>query len=1129
MPRPPGMRFGLRTSEPEVKENVEVCEDSGRILSSIGKLLQAQQRVELALSKLVSGQVAIATAVQGEAQKLPTVRSRRRFSTSAESLKSGSASIDAFLGTPLEHEARWTPGDTTTGLLELANVGLSGKLAIAEATVGNENILKPWQAKAWLEEHDSALFLDVQDSGAPTLPEVYSISMGQLLLAASNDLPEYRDPMIADRDRSAPLLVTCATGNLALLAAKVLVDYGFTDVKTVEGGNNAWRTYFAAHPCRLPASWPASLSRRHSFVGASLPDVGPGGGESVALGDASYSDDAEDVLRSTMMTDSSRSFEHRESKLVLSPSSSLRIFLDFISVLILLYDIVTIPWILAWEVALLGWLRIMALGMAVFWTLDIFVNFRTGFYVHGEVRLKTREIAQRYAKTWLAPDVAMVLLDWTSLLLTLVEEDGEEQEGGSNIGVRMMGVLRFTKWSRVLRLLSLARLARFSDLFERIMDRSYFSPRVLIGFQVVRLIFFVAYVNHVGACVWWAVGRFGHSNTGSRWVDLQVVGLDVSYREAGAFFQYVACLHWAMTQILAGSMQIIATNEFEHLFTVFCLIFGVLFLSSLVSTLAAKVMQLRMLHQEKYRKLEQLRSFLQRKSIGAELAVNVIKQVEGSLQEKKPAALMQLQAWDIMSERNRSWLHLELCRPHVLRHPLLALFSNVDEKLVKSICEKAVTMSVHSQHATIFTAGTESSQAYLVISGSLKYTQDPETSMVKCDLERSVSKGDWICEAGLWSQWTHVGTLEVVNVCEVLEINGPNLAEALQRNSYVSQISGEYSKLFHARLQNAKPPYADWPTDLDVPYTTYAELVSTMSERVRSYVGLVALQNTHKPFTPFHYGLRHEVKEGKTTVLTNSNGDLETVFSAVQLQLENNEGRVLVQLGIWNELNSALVPTCSLPNTRQRKGELPCTALKRLLRTQLQPFGAMELQYCTSSVECKVERGVNVRTTTIKHVANLTHTDLSYLPSANSRREPDSPPPPVWHVSSIFSDAIGVSNNTECGQLSTSTSMGSSWEEVLVVAGEAEGRGWKDETEVKLLAWMDPLTFEHLSSPQNRAHLSRMLAMIHVDDVSLKKALEIYADGRWSEEGSMSAGCDQARRLTLLEQELRMRIKQDVV
>eukprot|EP00966_Prymnesium_polylepis_P094095 2178108-Prymnesium_polylepis.1 len=69
------------------------------------------------------------------------------------------------------------------------------------------------------------LLLDVQDPGSATVKGSHSASLGTLPFKASTDLADFKDPVIADRDKSKLIIVNCALGGQALLGAKMLVDY----------------------------------------------------------------------------------------------------------------------------------------------------------------------------------------------------------------------------------------------------------------------------------------------------------------------------------------------------------------------------------------------------------------------------------------------------------------------------------------------------------------------------------------------------------------------------------------------------------------------------------------------------------------------------------------------------------------------------------------------------------------------------------------------------------------------------------------------------------------------------------------------------------------------------------------
>lgn len=101
--------------------------------------------------------------------------------------------------------------------------------------------LEPAAAKAFVEANPETLILDVQDPGSDMIPGSYNVSLGTLFFKASTDLADFTDPKITSRAADAPIIVNCGLGGQAKLGAKILMDYGFTNVKTIEGGCVAWK------------------------------------------------------------------------------------------------------------------------------------------------------------------------------------------------------------------------------------------------------------------------------------------------------------------------------------------------------------------------------------------------------------------------------------------------------------------------------------------------------------------------------------------------------------------------------------------------------------------------------------------------------------------------------------------------------------------------------------------------------------------------------------------------------------------------------------------------------------------------------------------------------------------------
>ena len=109
-----------------------------------------------------------------------------------------------------------------------------------------QNILDPLAAKALLDSTEDALLLDVQDPGSDMLKGSHSASLGTLPFKASTDLDAFKDPVIADRAKDKLIIVNCGLGGQAKLGAKLLIDYGFTNVKTIEGGCVAYKKAMGA-------------------------------------------------------------------------------------------------------------------------------------------------------------------------------------------------------------------------------------------------------------------------------------------------------------------------------------------------------------------------------------------------------------------------------------------------------------------------------------------------------------------------------------------------------------------------------------------------------------------------------------------------------------------------------------------------------------------------------------------------------------------------------------------------------------------------------------------------------------------------------------------------------------------
>merc|ERR1711879_471097 len=82
-----------------------------------------------------------------------------------------------------------------------------------------------------------------------------------------------------------------------------------------------------------------------------------------------------------------------------------------------------------------------------------------------------------------------------------------------------------------------------------------------------------------------------------------------------------------------------------------------------------------------------------------------------------------------------------------------------------------------------------------------------------------------------------MGTAEVVLPGDFLEISPEPMSAAFSGSSVIINLARDYSFNFHRRTITALPPCADWPTDLNVPGTSYEDLICILPEDSQVVIG----------------------------------------------------------------------------------------------------------------------------------------------------------------------------------------------------------------------------------------------------------------------------------------------------
>jgi len=545
------------------------------------------------------------------------------------------------------------------------------------------------------------------------------------------------------------------------------------------------------------------------------------------------------------------------------------------------------------------------------------------------VIVNPRKVAERYLKGWFIMDIFIIACDLTSLSATFLCEDCVSS-GGRN--------LRLVRLTRIMRSITLLRTSRLVPKLEGLLETHRFGDKMAFGLWLLRMAFLVCWGNHLITCVWWTIGRRGYSDTGNRWVE-DVLDNE-RYLDVSKTFQYIIAFHWALSQICLGAAQVHARNVVEQVFTVICLLAGLLLGTSLISLLSAEMVNEQMARRKRTDKLKLMRRFLRQYGINPKQAASVQVLVEERMDKKQPLSEHDFPGLDLLPTSVRMELRYCICKPCLFMHPLLRTWIGLSEAAVQRLCMDAAHLSHRRPNDEVLVAGEHAKEAYILKSGRGVYEQKPSSAPVLHEQVLKVKGGQVIAEAAMWTEWVYVGTLILTEYSEVFVLSVKDFVKAIGHHALLQDTAIEYGRLFHSRLISARPPRCDYPSDVHIPLTDFEELVFHMSPQVSMAICMHAVLAFRQKWTThlLHsvQKLENEVRSGRSVVLMNDKGFVRRVVSVVALRLENHMGEIFVHVA--DAADGAVAPAVHLPGGKQERGERELDSLERIMRSKLRPL-----------------------------------------------------------------------------------------------------------------------------------------------------------------------------------------------
>ena len=99
-----------------------------------------------------------------------------------------------------------------------------------------------------------------------------------------------------------------------------------------------------------------------------------------------------------------KGFKNSEWSFMLHPESSYRLFWDIVTAFFVLILIWLVPFYIGFETWSSPGMSVVSSVMDVWFIIDVFLNFRTGYVDHGATVMDKKKIAKNYLKTWFVID-----------------------------------------------------------------------------------------------------------------------------------------------------------------------------------------------------------------------------------------------------------------------------------------------------------------------------------------------------------------------------------------------------------------------------------------------------------------------------------------------------------------------------------------------------------------------------------------------------------------------------------------------------------------------------------------------------------------------------------------------------
>jgi len=236
----------------------------------------------------------------------------------------------------------------------------------------------------------------------------------------------------------------------------------------------------------------------------------------------------------------------------------------------LVYEAITIPFYLAYDIKAEGFAFLVASVINTYFLIDMAVSCFTGYFEDsGQIVMRQPQIVKKYLASWFVFDVvASIPWEWLSTDRNLAQ---------FTKGVRSIRAIRLV---RVARLFRLMRSNAVTEKLEMVIEA---NQSFTFFFGLGKVVFLIFFVTHWAACLWYAIGSRSVDAPDTTWVETYVSD---RWAPDAIFERYLISIYFALTTMTTvGYGDMSAQNIHETLFVVALLLVASIVFAGLMGVL----------------------------------------------------------------------------------------------------------------------------------------------------------------------------------------------------------------------------------------------------------------------------------------------------------------------------------------------------------------------------------------------------------------------------------------------------------------------------------------------------------------------------------------------------------------